>query len=183
MNRAIPKVVGVRKMGALRKRRQNYQLVLLGLPHEEQPPKYDDGPMHTEWTLYEAIDLVAEGWSLSRACKEHDWLPPYKTLKKWFRENPEFDAQLTEATEAMCATIEDEIIDIADGNEVDRPGQALPPDPLTSKMRIEARQWMLGITNRDKYGKNVPAVQININLRDAMNEAEKRISQGVIIDG
>lgn len=63
-------------------------------------------------------DLIGEGISLNRICKMDD-MPDYTTVRRWLRTFPEFKRDYDIAREEMADRYMDEIIDIADGRDIE----------------------------------------------------------------
>ncbi len=88
------------------------------------------------------LRLIAEGMSLRKAC-EQPGMPCRDAWATWRHERPELDAQYARARAERANARADEIIEIADDEEI----------PVESrKVRIDARKWEASKLDRHTYG-------------------------------
>lgn len=109
----------------------------------------------------EICKRIAGGMSLRRICLEDDDMPDAATVRRWIlgqgipdgRANP-FCANYEDARQKQADHYFDEIIDIPDeARNRDSAGVA------ASKVRADARKWVLARMNRAKFGD-----QSNLNI-------------------
>lgn len=106
-------------------------------------------------------DQIADGISL-RELERREGMPSARTVHRWLNERESFRQQYARAREAMMDTFADEILEIAEDGRNDwierenRDGstyEALNGEAVQrSKLRIEARQWLMGKCAPKKYG-------------------------------
>ena len=92
-----------------------------------------------------------------------------ETIMRWLRLHPEFKDQYARAKDEQMDAYAEEIVDIADDATNDfmeieqkNGGTTVIFDKENiqrSKLRIEARQWMMGKLRPKKYGNNVIKVE------------------------
>lgn len=88
------------------------------------------------------LRLIAGGMSLRKAC-EQPGMPCRDAWATWRHERPELDAQYARARVERANVRADEIIDIADDEDI----------PVESrKVRIDARKWEASKLDRHTYG-------------------------------
>lgn len=109
----------------------------------------------------EICERIAAGESVRRICKENEGMPATSTVMKWLAENQAFSEQYARAREMQAEAIFDEIADIADNAsndwmehcDPDNPGYRLNGEHIQrSKLRVDARKWMLAKMLPKKYG-------------------------------
>lgn len=119
-------------------------------------------------------DIEENNQPIRKAVKGKD-MPDITTFYKWLEQDEEKAKRYARACETRADNLFEEILDIADESNADISftdegrmtidGQAIQ----RSKLRIEARQWVLGKLNPKKYGTKVQnelSGEININLKD-----------------
>jgi hypothetical protein len=87
------------------------------------------------------LQLIEEGKSLRKACKEKDVKAP--TFMLWVREDPALAEQYAQAREAGLEKMAEDIIDISDRENA---------DPQRDRLRVDARKWLLSKMMPKKYG-------------------------------
>lgn len=116
----------------------------------------------------ELADLIcerlAEGESLRAICQD-DNFPGKATVFRWLAAHEEFRDQYAHAREAQSDTLFDEILDIADDASNDwmqrhgkdgSPAWAENGEAMArSKLRVDARKWMVGKLQPKKYGERI----------------------------
>jgi hypothetical protein len=125
----------------------------------------DTGGRPTEYTPEIAAEIcrrLAAGESL-RSIVSTEGMPAQSTVYLWVSTNREgFSEQYTRAREAQADFFADEILEIADdsaGDWVERKGSngyymALDKEAvLRSKLKVDARIWVMGKLHPKKYGK------------------------------
>lgn len=138
----------------------------------------------TTYTPEAALQIcarLADGHTLREICRD-ETMPSRSTVHLWLLQHDEFSDQYARAREDQADTWGDEIVEIADnasndwmmrnhgdGDEVEVPNH----DHISrSKLRIEARKWLMGKAAPKKYGdrvdlnlggevKLVPSISIN----------------------
>lgn len=105
-------------------------------------------------------ERIANGESLRRICKD-EGMPSMTTVLKWLGSNEQFALQYAHARELQAEGFFDEIADIADNAsndwmetcDPDNPGYRLNGEHIQrSKLRVDARKWMLAKMLPKKYG-------------------------------
>jgi hypothetical protein len=112
----------------------------------------------------EICRLMATGRSLRSVCRG-EGMPDLSTVIRWLaKEGPkwdEFRAQYARAREAMADAMSEEILDIADDGRNDtyttEDGQERTNWDVIgrSKLRVDARKWLLSKVAPRKYGERV----------------------------
>ena len=106
--------------------------------------------------------LIAEGYSL-RHIEAQPGMPCKSTIMEWCIRHPDFADQYARAKERQAEAFNEELLDIADDGRNDwierenkRTGEtfiALNEEAVArSKLRIEARKWLMGKMKPKKYG-------------------------------
>jgi len=151
-----------------------------GVPHWLQPPKKDGGEFYTEWVWEHALERCTAGETLTSICRDAH-MPDIERFRRWIFADPQRKARYYEAREAGAEKIEDEMLDIADGEGME--------DVQRSTLRINTRKWLLGVWNRKRYGES-KQIDVNhtVDITDAMRAAEERAAMlhndrmGVVIE-
>lgn len=103
---------------------------------------------------------ISEGGAIREICAGAD-MPDRTTFNRWRKKTPELQAQYDAACIDREEVYFEQIIAIADdsaGDTVDVGNgiKALNPESVQrSKVRIDARKWVLACMNRKKYGDRV----------------------------
>lgn len=116
---------------------------------------------------------LAEGETLRGICRD-DAMPDQTTVFRWLRTDEDFRKQYALAREAQADAWADEIIDIADdgtndfigGRNVRLNGVYAPTEDKTdprvnaehiqrSKLRVDARKWLMAKAAPKKYGDKI----------------------------
>ena len=121
-----------------------------------RPSKYTDALA----TLI--CDRLANGDTLRAICEDEN-LPTEKTVRSWAIDvDHPFSSQYARAREIGYHKMADDLLDIADND----------PDPVKSRLRVEARKWLLSKALPKIYGDRT-AVDLNVK-RDAetLSDAE-----------
>lgn len=84
---------------------------------------------------------LAMGESLVSVCKDPA-MPGYDTVRRWLRDDEEFQGRYVRAREDQADYLADEIIGIADGDS----------DPQDKRVRVDARKWVAGKLRPKVYG-------------------------------
>lgn len=101
--------------------------------------------------------ISEENQSLRAALQLHD-MPDANSFYKWINENDDFLEQYVRACEDRADNIFEEILEIADESNADvsvsDEGQIIKNGDIVqrSRLRIDARKWMLGKMQPKKYG-------------------------------
>lgn len=115
-------------------------------------------------------DRLSKGQSLRFICDE-DGMPSRETVRTWLRDNPAFSAQYARAKEDYAEAVFEEIEEIADDGRNDwieretKRGTyiALNEEALgRSRLRIDARKWMLSKLMPKKYGDRI---EVDANIQ------------------
>lgn len=111
----------------------------------------------------EVCDLISTGYSLSKACRAIS--VSKETFYKIIDEDKEKSNQYARATKERAEAIFEEILDIADETENDTIeidlGDGIKSEKTNheaiqrSKLRVDARKWMLSKMQPKKYGDKI----------------------------
>ena len=102
-------------------------------------------------------DLIVQGKSVRKICSLES-MPCITTVMDWLRDKPQFTAQYTRAKELQAEGFADELMDIADDDSGDVTGELQIPNSVAvqrSKLRYEARKWVVSRLLAKKYGDKV----------------------------
>ena len=117
-------------------------------------------PVQIDANFKQMIELIEKGYSVRKACKELHIST--RTFNEWLQVDVEKQNQYVRATQVRADNIFEEILDIADeANKdvlrVDEYGNQIINNEFVqrSRIRIDARKWMLGKMNPKKYGDSV----------------------------
>lgn len=113
----------------------------------------------------EICERIVQGESVRHICDDEK-MPAASTVFKWLRDLPKFSEQYARAKEAQTDTMAEEILDIAEDSRNDwiekenkRTGEtfvALNHEAIErSRLRIEARKWLMGKLRPKKYGERL----------------------------
>ena len=108
--------------------------------------------------LNQIFDEMREGKSVRAILRDEDYLPANKTILEWIDKDEYFSKQYARAMQDRADFIFEEIMDIADesNNDVikDKDGNEKLNGEFVqrSRLRIDARKWMLGKMDSKKYG-------------------------------
>ena len=104
---------------------------------------------------------MREGKSVRSIIRDDDSLPANKTILEWIDKDDSFSKQYARAMEDRADFIFEQIMDIADDsvNDVvtdDEGKERINTEFVQrSRLRIDARKWMLGKMNSKKYGDRI----------------------------
>ncbi|MCO1396406.1 hypothetical protein [Burkholderia cenocepacia] len=111
--------------------------------------------------LFDRIcELIASGGSVRSVCAGTG-MPDRMTFNRWRKMTPELQAQYDQACLDRADAIFDEILEIADDSRLDtlateKNGEQMNTEWVTrSRLRVDARKWVLARMNRKKYGDHV----------------------------
>lgn len=106
----------------------------------------------------EIIEIISkEGKSLRQVLRRKD-MPSSQTFYKWIEEDSQKSKQYARACEERADAIFDEILDIADQSTHDKKilddGKEVVDNEVVqrSRLKIDARKWVLSKMNPKKYG-------------------------------
>jgi hypothetical protein len=125
-------------------------------------------PDEIEQICKQIFEDLQSGLSLRKSL-DADGMPDRVTFYRWMEGNEELCNQYARACEARAEHIADEIIEIADNKEDDtiaisKGGQLIEIEnrewTSRSKLKIEARQWLLGKMMPKKYGTTHQEVKV-----------------------
>lgn len=102
---------------------------------------------------------IEEGSSLRSILRRED-MPDRKTFFGWLHSDEEKSSQYARACEVRAESIFEEILDIADNSSGDKKytesGEVMDSEYVArSRIKIDARKWMLGKMNPKKYGDKI----------------------------
>lgn len=121
---------------------------------------------YTDEVALEICAQIAEGKSLRSICKA-EGLPSLRTVMRWLNEREAFQQQYARAREDQADSLADELIDIADRDDL---------DPNDKRVRLDARKWAASKLKPKKYGDRLEldgAVQLNLSER--LRAARERV--------
>ena len=103
--------------------------------------------LYTEELGNRICELLAEGKTLTRICKDNPELPSDRTIRRWALdvEHP-FSPQYARAREIGYHAMADDYIDIGDAVSEDAPAVA------KARLRAESRKWLLSKALPKIYG-------------------------------
>lgn len=124
-----------------------------------RPSSFDDSKAET------ICAQLAEGMSLREICRQ-DGMPDKATVMRWLHSNEGFRDQYARAKEIGIEAIAEDILDIADdasndwmerrGSDGESAGWQLNGEHVQrSRVRIDARKWLLSKLAPKKYGEKV----------------------------
>lgn len=130
-------------------------------------------------------EQLALGMSMRKVCASDD-IPSMQTVFSWLRTNKEFLEQYTRAKQESADAMAEDLLDIADDGTNDwmtREGkdgseyEVVNSEVLQrSRLRIEARKWLMGKYKPKKYGDKLAVDQTSeINVKHSyedMTDAE-----------
>lgn len=107
------------------------------------------------------LELIADGMSLVKACKEVD--VGISSVFRWLEADPVFRDKYAKAKEAQAEKFADEIVAIADETEV---SSVVTPDGevnlkldatavARNRLRVDARKWVASKLLPKKYGDKI----------------------------
>lgn len=115
------------------------------------------------------LECLVEGENIWKIFEDDPRGYTFSQFMRWVFADPERENAYNKAAEMSAELLQHELIPIADGidtiEEIDR-----------AKLRIATRKDVMAYRNKKKYG-NIKQVEqnININVQEAMQEAENRI--------
>lgn len=128
--------------------------------------------MERQEIIKTVLERMAEGESLRAILHKGNDMISRKTFNEWLSEDTVLSDQYARTCEDRQNKIFEEILEIADNSVKDTDirdsGSGVYEVPNTewiqrSKIRIDARKWMLGKMNPKKYGDKMD-VDLNANL-------------------
>jgi len=134
------------------------------------------------------VDAIAGGLSLIAVCALPGFPTP-RTLRKWCREYPEFERDVTTAEHIRAERLIDEALDIADDSSGDyvtvtrkdgREERVFEHEHASrAKLRVEMRKWIASKLHRRVWGDSkqvdISAKILTINLTD--DELDRQLLQ------
>lgn len=127
--------------------------------------------LYTPENAEKICELIEQGFSLRHIeCEEN--MPEKTTIMRWCRKHPEFCKQYTRAKVRQAEAFAEEILDIVDdcrNDWVERETRnssyiALNEEAVArSRMRMDARKWLMGKMKPKKYGDAVTTKHADAN--------------------
>lgn len=102
----------------------------------------------------EILELIAEGWPMTKICKRDD-MPSYNIVLKWLSNgsNPEFEVAYEHAREHQADTLTDQIMEDAEHAEDSIKGDRADNARVQAvRLRIETKKWVASKMKPRKYG-------------------------------
>lgn len=102
---------------------------------------------------------IASGKSLREICRQPG-MPDRTTFARWYKADPQLQLAYDEACRAREEEIFEQILEIADDTTRDTIATDYGEQPNNewisrSRLRVDARKWILARMNRKKYGDKV----------------------------
>jgi len=121
-------------------------------------------------------DEIANGKSLLAVCRRPD-MPNRRTFERWCERDPALKARYDDACRAREDVIFEEILEIADDTTYDTTVTDHGEQPNSewisrSRLRVDARKWVLARMNRKKYGDKVDS---EIDVKGEIKTITRRI--------
>jgi len=144
---------------------------------EETPAKIGRPTVMTEAVQLEICARMSMGESLTKVCKDRH-MPARQTVTLFAAgkgaENSAFAARYARARDALLDAYADDIVMIADDGTTDyvmkkgRNGHeymAVDQEHIQrSRLRVDARKWILSKLRPEQYGDKPPEVGVNVNV-------------------
>ena len=116
-----------------------------------------------------ALDNISAGQPLSVTLERDHRDIDYQRFLSWIHRDQARQARYYEAQAVGAEIVADQMIEIADGDDSIE-------DVARSTLRINTRKWLLGVWNRKRFGDTKQQeVNVNINMADAMRDAQARV--------
>jgi hypothetical protein len=136
--------------------------------------------LYSEETANAVLSAIAAGASLNQACKPLKINP--RSVWTWRERYPDFLRAYDRAAQARADAHAEEIIDIADNADQDvirvkgpRGNEIVVQNTVgvqRAKLKIGARQWLMGKAQPEKYG-DIKTIRDERHPLDSMTEEEK----------
>lgn len=125
----------------------------------------------------DVLEVVREGRMLVNQMFANDpRSPSYARFISWVYRDEGRRARYEEAQMVGAEVIKQDMLTIADASDS-------LEDVNRSTLRINTRKWMLGVMDRKRFGDTKQVEQtININLHDAMREAQDRLDRSRTVE-
>jgi len=115
------------------------------------------------------IDSILKGRTLKQLLEEDCRELDYQSFLNWIYKNDERRDRYYMAQEIRAEVIASEMLDIADASDSIE-------DVARSTLRINTRKWLLGVSNRKRFGETKQIEQnVTIDLSSALAEARSRV--------
>lgn len=134
-------------------------------------------------------ELIVQKWTL-RQIEAREDMPGHATILRWLEAFPDFRTQYARAMELRADIMADELLEIADDGRndwVERENadgssfMALDHEHVTrSKLRVDARKWLLSKMAPKKYGERVVAEHVGKDggpIRIAANLSDDELAR------
>lgn len=121
------------------------------------------------------ISEMAKGKSLAQILDTEGREIDYNDFYRWLKKDPQRMELFKEAQELRTEFYAGEIIQIADGDEIE--------DVHRSRLRIETRRWLMGMHNKKRYGE-IKTIEMNttISITDALAQAQQRLIEAEVVE-
>lgn len=128
-------------------------------------------PEFSQDTLNRLLHYARSGRTLTAFCDDRQLDPGQ--MRQWLHADEYRKARYYDAKAIGSEKVEDEILDIADGNY-----SGIPQDVQRDALRIKARQYLMGVWDRNRYGdKKQIEVGVSVDLSGVMQEARQRVER------
>ena len=133
----------------------------------------------------EVFDAIANGASLKSALREMNPSPSYAWAKKTLRNNPDLLTQYREAQQDRADRLAEQIIELADTPMPEHlEGKERSAWVQHLRVRIDVRKWSASKLYPRVYGErlDVTTTETRISITAALQEAERRVIEGQVLD-
>jgi hypothetical protein len=119
-------------------------------------------------------ELHAGGTMIDKICADHDWAPnSMATVLNWAEDIPDFQAKYARAHKACAQALAFRAITVS---EIER-------DPMRARVISENLRWLASKFDPGKFGDKLEIqADHTISLSGAIEEAQRRVIEGVAID-
>jgi len=143
---------------------------------------------YTKQLAAEICAELAQGNSLRTVCRQEK-MPGPSTVFRWLSEKADFREQYARAKEESADALFEDLLDIADdgsndwmekhGKDGESGGYQLNGEHIQrSKLRVDARKWMMSKMKPKKYGDRIQQdVTVNVDAASKLNKAIARADQ------
>lgn len=147
--------------------------------------------LYTEELADRICDLIATNTcSLQRMCKEHDWMPAFRTIFKWLHEKDKehFMHKYAHAKKMQADLMVEELTDISDNGQtdyyVDEKGnfKVDHENIQRSKLRVDTRKWIASKILPKKFGERLDLTTGGEKLNSEQQFDLTKLSDGALAE-
>jgi hypothetical protein len=158
----------------------NWSTDLLSSGKRKKPTRKGVGSPYSPEVIDEFLARLVEGGSIGSVCRDPE-MPSTQAVAYWLQHNPVFREKYEAARVVQADILFDNLLDIADDSAEDWTtnedgekrlnGEAV----ARSRLRIDARKWILSKLIPKKYGDKIEVNHTHkVSLSDAIAEAKAR---------